>query len=55
MLDVGVDEFDPYPIADIEAREAAHDLSLHSWLEDARPRALLGCDGHDRVEPLVDP
>ena len=55
MLDVGVDELDAHPIADVKALEAAHDLSLHGRLEDADPRTLLGRASHDRVKLLADP
>ena len=37
-FDVGVDELDAHPVADVEALAAAHDPSLDRGLEDAAPR-----------------
>src|SRR6266849_6878935 len=54
-IDVGVDEFDPHAVADVETFEASHEPTLDRWPEDADPGALLGRACYERVEPLADP
>src|ERR1035441_3294100 len=53
-FDVGRDELHAHLVTDLEALAAAHDLAFHGRPEDARPRALLRCTGHDPVEALAD-
>src|SRR5438552_3146234 len=54
-LDVRAHQLHAHPVADVDPLESADDLPFHRRPEHARPRALEGRAGHDRVEPLADP
>jgi hypothetical protein len=53
-LAVGMHEFDPRMLTDVEALEAFDDLAFSGWLRDAYPCSPLGGARHDGVEALAD-
>jgi hypothetical protein len=52
MFEVGVNELDTNPIADLEPVKAAHELPLCRGARDSDPRPLRGGTGDERVESL---
>src|SRR2546425_5912696 len=52
-LDVRVDQFDAYLIADVEPLESTHHSTLDRRADNTHPGALLGGTSHDPFEPLA--
>ena len=54
-LHVRADQLHAEPVADVQALEAALQSSFDGRMQQADPRALVGCAGDDGVELLADP